>query len=181
MARTKVDTNKVSEDTVVAEVTSPVKNKIPMNYLVPVKSNVQGKLIYISKSGVCSEEWGELGEIIYMELEELNRMRNTQKGFFEDNMILFEDTDEYTAEDFYKALRVEKYYQNISVFSSLDDVFNLSVANISRIVPNLSRGYKSNIGAMAVQLIKDKDKRMDSVAKIKAFEKALGIDLGESR
>lgn len=179
MARIKASTEETN-----VTITTPVpvdKKKIPMDYPVPVKSNVQGKLIYVSKGGTCAEEWGELGEIVYIDFEELNRMRNTQKGFFVDNMILFEDTDDYTAEDFYKALRVEKYYQNISVFSSLDDVFNLSVSKITSIVPSLSKGYKSNIGAMAIQLIKNKDKRMDSVAKIKALEKALGIDLSESR
>ena len=155
------------------------KAKIPKDYDIPVKSNVQGKLTYTSKKTGYTEEWDEIGMVVFLEYDELVSMRNAHKKFYEDNWILIEDTDDYTAEEIYYALNVDKYYKNIAIFETLDDVFNLSVSDIEQIVPTLSAGYKRSIASRAMQLIVDNDERMDSTAKIKALEKALGINLRE--
>ncbi len=155
------------------------KAKIPKDYDIPVKSNVQGKLTYTSKKTGYTEEWDEIGMVVFLEYDELVSMRNAHKKFYEDNWILIEDTDDYTAEEIYYALNVDKYYKNIAIFETLDDVFSLSVSDIEKIVPTLSVGYKRNIASRAMQLIVDNDVRMDSTAKIKALEKALGINLRE--
>ena len=155
------------------------KAKIPKDYDIPVKSNVQGKLTYTSKKTGYTEEWDEIGMVVFLEYDELVSMRNAHKKFYEDNWILIEDTDDYTAEEIYYALNVDKYYKNIAIFETLDDVFNLSVSDIEQIVPTLSAGYKRSIASRAMQLIVDNDERMDSTAKIKALEKALGVNLRE--
>lgn len=155
------------------------KVKIPKDYDIPVKSNVQGKLTYTSSKTKYTEEWDEIGMVAYLEYDELISMRNAHKKFFENNWILIEDTDDYTASEIYTALGVEKYYKNIALFETLDDVFNLSVSEINKIIPTLSQGHKTNIASRAMQLIADNDERMDSTSKIKAFEKALGINLRE--
>lgn len=155
------------------------KAKIPKDYDIPVKSNVQGKLTYTSKKTGYTEEWDEIGMVVFLEYDELVSMRNAHKKFYEDNWILIEDTEDYTAEEIYYALNVDKYYKNIAIFETLDDVFNLGVSDIEQIVPTLSAGYKRSIASRAMQLIVDNDERMDSTAKIKALEKALGINLRE--
>lgn len=176
-----VAVNKPTENTIetVERKDYSKKAKIPKDYDIPVKSNVQGKLTYTSKKTGYTEEWDEIGMVVFLEYDELVSMRNAHKKFYEDNWILIEDTDDYTAEEIYYALNVDKYYKNIAIFETLDDVFNLSVSDIEQIVPTLSAGYKRSIASRAMQLIVDNDERMDSTAKIKALEKALGINLRE--
>ncbi len=179
---TEIDTTSVSTPTVekvVEKKDYSKKAKIPKDYDIPVKSNVQGKLIYTSKKTGYTEEWDEMGTIAYLEYDELVSMRNSHKKFFEDNWVLIEDTDDYTADEIYYSLNIEKYYKNIAIFETLDDVFDLSIADIEAIVPTLSNGYRRNIASRAMQLITDGDRRMDSTAKIKAFEKALNVNLRE--
>ena len=108
---TEMDTTPVSTpivEKVVEKKDYSKKAKIPKDYDIPVKSNVQGKLIYTSKKTGYTEEWDEMGTIAYLEYDELVSMRNSHKKFFEDNWVLIEDTDDYTADEIYYSLNIDR-------------------------------------------------------------------------
>jgi hypothetical protein len=172
MARTA---KKVTEAPIQVEAPKPVKVKIDSDYLIPVRSNVGGVLYYKSKKTGYEETWDESGTVIEMEYGELVSMRNSQKKFFVNNWITIEDTDDYTAEQIYKALNVDKYYVSNGLYETIDDIFDFSAKKIGEIVPNLPKAVKETITTKAYTMLADNDSRLDSKAKTEALEKALGI------
>lgn len=149
------------------------KKTIPLDYDIPVKSGVQGGLVYVSRKNGYEVHWATYGDVEYLEYSELVAMKNGHKRFFEDNWVFFEDTDEFSAEDIYRALGVDKFYKFIINLENLDDVFNYSVADIEKLVPKMSTGLKQTIACRAKQLINEENPLLDSNKKIKAFENAL--------
>ena len=153
----------------------PNRIKIDSDYLVPVRSNVGGVLYYKSKRTGYEETWDETGTVIEMEFSELIAMRNNQKKFFENNWIVVEDTDDYTADEIYKALNVDKYYTSNGLYDNIDDIFGFSAKKIEEIVPTLSKAVRETIITKAYTMLAENDERLDSNRKREALEKALGI------
>ena len=60
--------------------------------------------------------WDAYNSVEYVELAELVAMRNSARRFYEDNWIVLEDTDEYTAIQLYEFLKVSKYYDKLKHF-----------------------------------------------------------------
>lgn len=152
-----------------AQARNSKKIEIPMTYEIPVKSNVAGGLVYVSSKNRGYEYyWDHTGDIAYLEYGELLSMRNSYRKFFENNWIVVEDSD-YTAEEVYKALAVDKYYA--FNFGGMDDVFTMSEKQLTEIVPTLTKGFKENIISRAKDLYKEGNEIFDSSKKVKMFEK----------
>ena len=129
------------------------KNDIPsFGMLIPVICNTDGELIYISKKtpGYCVT-WHDFGDTEYMELGEIEAMRNTDIRFFKDNWIVLGDTDKYSKEELYKILKVEKYYANIPNVD-IDKILQ-DTDSITQILPTLSDGMKQTAAARAYKLL----------------------------
>lgn len=179
-AKSEIATNNTVKTEVKTEARSYAKKtQIPMDYEIPIKSNVQGILVYLSKKTGFETQWGQMGDIAYIEYSELITMRNTARAFFEDNWIIVEDTDEYTAEEVLYALNVDKYYKGIMNLDSIDEIFDLSIDKIKEIVPTLSKGCKRNVISRAMALIKENDSRLDSSSKVRTLEEILEVKLVE--
>lgn len=124
--------------------------KIPLDIVVPVICNVVNGAFYSSKRSLgYIVEWEDIGSVEYMELSELVSMRNTDKRFFEDNWIILDDTDDYTATQIYDFLKVSKYYEHYFTPETIDDIFSYSKDKIIKTVSTLSKGMKESIAARA--------------------------------
>lgn len=184
---TKVQKEIVKDETVVEnkkiESKSDMKNKIPkaikipLDYIIPVKSGVQGGLTYVSRKSGYEVVWESFGMVEYLPYEELVAMRNSNKRFYVDNWIYFEDTDDYTADDIYKSLLVDKYYKNILDVENIDDLLSLDSENLKLKLENASNGLKDTIVTRAKQLMMDGDPIMDSISKRETIEKMFGVEL----
>lgn len=154
---------------------SVVAKKIPLDLEVPVTSNCTGKLIFVSKkSNGYSVEWAEYGMTEYMEIGELLSMRNTDRRFYEDNWIVIGDTDDYTANDIYKFLKVDKYYESVYTPDNIDDFFLLSPNDMIKNIARLSTGMKECISVKAQEMINNGI--LDSNKKIDALSEALKVE-----
>lgn len=130
--------------------------RIPLDTIVPVVCNTVGGAIYTSKKIMGYQiEWDDIGSIEYMELGELASMRNTDRRFFEDNWIVLEDTEEYTAMQLYDFLKVSKYYKNVFTPESIDEIFTYSKDKIIKTISTLSKGLKETIAARAKQKLNE--------------------------
>lgn len=155
---------------------NPKKKSIPADYMIPVKSGVQGILVYLSKKTYgYTIEWNSYGDIEYIEYSELLSMRNTSKAFFENNWIFFEDTDDYTAKELYEILKVDKYYKNTVLGENLDEIFLMTTDEILSTIAPLSKGIKETIALSARNKIDSGE--LDSIKRIEALEKALNVEL----
>lgn len=148
--------------------------KIPLDTIIPVTSNFEGLLYFESKKTMgYSVEWDAYGSTEYIELSELVGMRNSYRRFFEDNWIIVEDTDDYSAGEIYSFLKVEKYYRNVLTPDNIDELFKKEPKEVIKIVSTLSNGMKDIIKTKAKVMYDDK--KLDSNKMIEALEAALNI------
>lgn len=171
--------NEVVAQPVINATKSNKKKSISTDYMIPVKSGVNGILVYVSKKTFGYEvEWNNFGDIEYIEYSELLSMRNTTKAFFENNWIYFEDTDDYTAQELYEALRVDHYYKNTVLGKDIDSIFDKTPNEIQEIITPLSKGIKETIALTARAKIDAGE--LDSIKRIEALEKSLNVELRPS-
>lgn len=158
-----------------AEVAKKIQSsvRIPLDTIVPVICNTIGGAFYSSKKIMgYTVEWDDIGSVEYMELGELSSMKNTDKRFFEDNWIVFDDTEDFTATELYDFLKVSKYYKNILTPENIDEVFTYSKDKLVKTISTLSRGMKETIAVRAKQKMDENtlDKNI-----IDVLESSLGI------
>lgn len=156
---------------------APKNIKIPLDYVIPVKSGVQGGLVYVSRKNGYEIVWDSYGDIEYLPYEEIVSMRNAHKRFFIDNWVFFEDTDDYTAEEIYKALMVDKYYKAILEIENIDELLMLDVTNLEKRIKNVPSGVKEAIVTRAKQLIVENNSIMDSISKREVIERVFDVEL----
>lgn len=158
---------------------SKTKLEIPSNTIIPVRSGVHGILTYSSKKTFgYIIDWDDYGSVEFLEYGELLSMRNTQRSFFENNWIFIEDTDDYCAEDIYKSLVVDKYYNSVVTGDDLEKLFIMTPEEIKKMVSVLSSGVKQNIASVAKSKIESGE--FDSINRIKALEESLGLEFSPS-
>ena len=171
--------NEVVAQPVIDASKSNKKKSISTDYMIPVKSGVNGILVYVSKKTFGYEvEWNNFGDIEYIEYSELLSMRNTTKAFFENNWIYFEDTDDYTAQELYEALRVDRYYKNTVLGKDINSIFDKTPDEIQEIITPLSKGIKETIALTARAKIDAGE--LDSIKRIETLEKSLNVELRPS-
>ena len=152
--------------------------KIPLDLVVPVICNTAGGASYISKrQGGYIVEWDDIGGIEYMELSELQSMRNTDRRFFEDSWIVVSESEDrdgniYSPTDIYEFLRVGKYYENIYTPETIEELFEKSATEILRDVTPLSKGMKSTIATVAKRKL---DEETLDLNLVNALEQSLEI------
>lgn len=174
------------EDKNKIKTTEPDKKKenkqvtISEDTLVKVKSGFYGKLYY--KNLVTGERvvWENQGEIQTMTVRELRAMRTQQPGFFKNQWLIIAGVADgerckATPFDICKALVITEYYKNFIDPSNFDQVCDWSDAQIEENVALMSPGARENLIVALNQFIADG--RLDSIKKIRTFEKALGCDL----
>lgn len=148
--------------------------KIPLDTVVPVVCNVQGGAVYeCQRMKGYIIQWEAYGSVEYMELAELVSMRNMAKRFFEDNWIILEDTEEYSAIQLYEFLKVTKHYEKVFTPENIDTLFEMEEGELIRTLSGLSKGMKDTIAARAK--MKYDAKELDSNKKIEALETALKV------
>lgn len=151
--------------------------KIDDDYLVPVKSNCDGTLIF--SEGGYREVWYKVGEVQMLPWEEIKDIRKYKRKFFEKNWIIFESTNEYSASDMYSALGVSSYYPQADDFKDLNEVIAMKPKEISKYLQEVSDDYRESVAVYAKGLYDNGDPRMDSKAKVSALEKVLNVDFDE--
>lgn len=153
---------------------------IPEDTAIKVKSGFYGKLHY--KNLITKEKvvWERQGEEQIMTLRELRAMRTAQPAFYKNQWIIIvgiadgEDC-EATPYDIYKALAVTEYYKDFIDPSNFDIVCDWNETEINERIALMSPGTKENLIVALNGFIKSG--RLDSIRKIKAFEKALDCEL----
>ena len=167
-----------------AETTQSVKTeekktvKMTDDMMVEVKSCVFGGLIYKDKRTGEEVFWENEGDIQVVSFELLRSMKSSQVAFFKNNwitVISVLDDNSITPADVYKALYVQQYYKDIIDPDDFTKVCGWSVSEIEKKVALLVPAAKTNLAIALNTFIENGT--LDSVKKIKAFEKALGCEL----
>lgn len=151
--------------------------KIDKDYLVPVKSNFDGTLIFNAEN--YEEFWYKIGDVLMLPWDEIQDIRKYKRSFFQRNWIMFEDTKEYTADNFYSALGVSEYYPKGNSFKNFDDVISMKPKEIATYLQDMNNDYIEAFTGYAKRLYETGDSRMDSKTKVNAIEKVLNVNFNE--
>lgn len=156
--------------------------RIEDHILIKVKSNVFGALVYRNQKSGEETKWSMCGEVQTMTMGDLRAMKANQISFFANQWIIILGVDDGSEcnvkpADIYRALGITRYYENVVDPSNFESVCNWSVNEIEQNVSLLSEGAKMNLAIALNEFIKSG--ALDSVRKVKAFEKALGCSLAE--
>lgn len=150
---------------------------IDKDYLVPVKSNFDGTLIFNENN--YEEMWYKIGEVILLPWDEVQDIRKYKRSLFQRNWLMFDATDEYTPEDFYTALGVSEYYPKGNTFKNLEEVIAMKPKEIATYLQETNNDYREALTSYAKRLYESGDPRMDSKTKVTALEKVLNVDFSE--
>lgn len=151
--------------------------QIPLSYVVPVRSAVEGTLVYVSRKTGYKIEWENYGALEYMSYEDLVAMRNGAKAFFINNWIFIEDSEDFDMDTIYKALQVDKYYKDVLIVDDIDDILKLPVDEFERRISHLSKGVQEAIVTRAKRAIMENDPVMDSIRKRGIIEQTFNVEL----
>lgn len=154
--------------------------RIDDSVLLKVKSNVYGKLFYKNLKTGEATEWDGAGDIQIMSVGDLRAMRATQTFFFKEHYILIigvadGERCKATVSQILDALLITKYYNNYVEPADLRAVCSWSEAEIEEKIPMMSGAIQENLLVALNEFIKEGT--LDSIRKIKAFERALGKEL----
>ena len=147
------------------------------DYIVPVKSNFDGTLVFADHG--WDERWYKIGDVVDMPWSGVKDIRKYGRKSFERNWLILESTKEYTSSQLYAALGVSEYYPNADKFKDVEVLISMKPKEIGDYLKGMSADYRTTFISFAKRLYEDGDPRMDSKAKKAALEKILDIDFDE--
>ena len=125
---------------------------------------------YYDKATGDRYEWDNAGDVEYMTVDALQRMRRNSRGYFED--MYLKPNDERVIEKF----GMQRYYDN---HDYLMDSSNYTKENIEHIFDEFSKIRSNSLKSSIVNKIKDmvSTGELSDVSVIRAIEKRFDIDL----
>ena len=125
---------------------------------------------YYDKATGDRYEWDNAGDVEYMTVDALQRMRRNSRGYFED--MYLKPNDERVIEKF----GMQRYYEN---HDYLMDSSNYTKENIAHIFDEFSKIRSNSLKSSIVNKIKDmvSTGELSDVSVIRAIEKRFDIDL----
>ena len=162
------------------EETSSKEVAINDSAIINVKSNVFGSLIYIDKKSQEEIRWSTCGEIQQLSMRMLRDMKANSIAFFKNQWIIIigfadDNSSKYTVGDIYKSLFVSQYYKELIEPSDFKKICSWDEEEIAQKVALMSEGARVNLAIALNEYIQKGI--LDSIKRIKAFEKALGCEL----
>lgn len=157
--------------------------KIDDSVLITVKSNVFGRLIYKNSKTGDIIEWNGCEDAQEMTMGDLRAMKATQTAFYRNQWVVITGVSPSGSEcsakpaDIYKALGITKYYENLVEPSDFNGINAWTEKEIGEKVSLMTPGARENLIVALNEYIKKGV--LDSIKKIKAFEKALGCELAD--
>lgn len=125
---------------------------------------------YYDKATGDRYEWENAGDVEYMTVEAIQRMRRNSRGYFEDMCVKPND------ERVIKKFGMERYYEQ---HDYLMDASNYTKDNIANVLDKFSELRSNSLKSSIVNKIKDmiSNGELADVTVIRAIEKRLDIDL----
>lgn len=168
MANTKKDKNVVAQ----TEAKSvPRKNKkFAPDDLIICRSVTHGELILVGKKSQLQYTWANQGDTTEVEFQDLQALYSVKSRFIVEPLFIIED--EELVEN-WKSL-LNPIYNRI-VDEDLENMFKLTPAQLKKRLKDAPTGLKKSIMSMAAEKIMNGE--LDSIARIKAIDEALGTEL----
>lgn len=165
----KVEKQEVEEVEVkeVEKKPSPAK-KLEGKDMVRIMNNTSGKLLWKSpRTGLKLRlsDYGQEDEIEYSELVTMN----SNSSMLQNGYLLILD------EQAIKQLHLTKLYENLLDYDSLEEFYELSGEDMTKLLQKMPKNMRETVGAIAKRKYRNGD--LFDVRKITALEKELGTEI----
>lgn len=158
-----------------------LSSNVPDSAMINVRSNVFGELFFTDP--VTKEEfsWPDCGAVQQMPLATLRHMKNGAIKFFTNQLVVitgFADDNEqkYDVEDIYNTLYITQYYKDYLDPTDIGLLRTWTPEEIKEKVSLMSKSAKMELVVALNTHIENGS--LDSLKSIRAFEEALGRELG---
>lgn len=160
------------------------KNTKPVNITdgvsVKVRSGFYGKLYFVNPRSGETFVWNQVGDVQFLTIGDLKAMKAQCPGYFKNQWIMIlgcanEGECDATPAEICKHLAIDHYYKNYIDPVDYAKVCEWPMAEVTERISLLNDGAKQNLIVALKEFIQDG--RLDSIKKIKEFEKALGCVL----
>lgn len=171
----KADETPIVDETMAVEKTAPTVKSVPKQKElspsdeVEVTSNVPYRVSYEDKATADKYVWEGVGEVQYMTLETLTRMRRNFPSYFEKMEVM--PTDERVI----KKLNLSKLYDKTDEFMSVDAYTRERAGATCEKIKALGSGAKLTVLQKIKGMVESGD--IIDIAVIRTIEKRLGVDL----
>lgn len=158
----------------VKKTTKPVS--IGDGVVVKVRSGFYGKLYYTNPRSGEPFAWNQVGEVQLLTIGDLRAMKAQCLGYFKNQWLVIlgcanENECSATPSEICRHLAVEHYYKDYIDPVDFAKVCNWPNGEIVEKISLLGEGAKQNLIVALKEFIKNG--KLDSISKIKEFEKAL--------
>ena len=148
--------------------TRKVRKSLDENMLVPVRSNVSGKLIYKSPTGV-DIRLSNIGDEDVITLRDLRSLISSKRSYIEKGWLLILDEE---VVDYLNVARVQK---NVVDAEDVDHILQLSPDKIQEVIKEANTNTKSLLFSFAQKRFLDGS--LSDYHVIKAIEEGLNLSL----
>lgn len=162
---------KTMEEPSASKMKSKERIQLDLNMRVKITSGYHGKLVIKFPKDSYSIVLEKFGDFDYVELGNLNALRNSSPRFFSENWILIDDIDVI------KFIHTEQFYKKALSFDELETFFDLDIEEMMEKIADLSEAQKKLVAYMAMD--KMDNGTLDSMKIVKGLEEALGCQLSE--
>lgn len=143
---------------------------------VKVRSGFYGKLYYTNPRSGESFMWNQVGDVQFLTIGDLKAMKAQCPGYFKNQWVVIlgcanEAECSATPAEICKHLAIDHYYKDYIDPVDFAKVCEWTTAEVAERISLLGDGAKQNLIVALKEFIKDG--RLDSIKKIKEFEKAL--------
>lgn len=157
------------------------KLKLTDDMILNVESTVFGRLIYVNKKSGEKVVWTNEGEIQQVSVEGIRAMKSNQIAFFNKNWVRLisiadDGYEDYTSEDIYNALMLQKYVE-ASKLDIEDLIFN-KFDKIPMYIQKMGDSFKLQLTIRCNDMIKNGT--LDSYSLIRKLEHILETELRET-
>lgn len=172
-ARKEIQEEMATESVVKEQPVVRKKVEIDRYASIPVMNISNGKLIYTSKKSGAEYVFSKMGDVEYIEYQELLTMRSSQRRFLDEPFIVILD------EDVVNALGLTKQYESFQFINDgeLDQVFRIRFDEFKALLETSPIGIKHSIVSRARELYKEG--KLDSVRVVNYLNDRFDAEIGQ--
>lgn len=167
---TKTATPVIAEEKV--EVVKKEPRKFEKDDLIPCRSVTPGLLLYNGAKSGIPYSWTNIGDVSYMEYQDLLAAMVSGSSYIFDPLFVIED-DELLEQTMWN--QVKKLYESVDTSSNIKEILDLPVNKFRKTLEELPKGMLNAVKAeVSTQL---NNGTFDSYQKVKIIDDVCGTDL----
>lgn len=159
------------------KISSGRQAKVDRDAYVTIMNTTNGTVLYQSKKTGAEWRFTEYGQTDEMQVSELINMHNIHKRYLRDPWLIIVDDEDENAKAVITYLGLDKVYENLIKPRDLERFFRLEPDKMEIIINRVPDGIKQLIVSKTLDMVREK--KFDSISRIKVIQKVANLDFEE--